>query len=44
MQLWEKNELEILKKIVLAEAYKDSLPDHPEITSLNPDSSLMKAL
>jgi len=44
MQLWDKNEHEILKKIVLAEAFKDSLPDHPEINSLNLDSSLMKAL
>jgi hypothetical protein len=44
MQLWEKNEHEILKKIVLAEAYKDSLPDHPDITILNLDNSLMKAI
>lgn len=42
--LWDKNEGEMLKKIVLAEAYKDSLPDHPDMNILSPDSTLMKAL
>ena len=42
--LWDKNEKDILKKFVLAEAYKSSLPDHPEFSDLKPDSSLMKAI
>lgn len=42
--IWDKSEQEILKKFVLAEAYKNSLPDHPELSDLKSDSSLMKAL
>jgi hypothetical protein len=29
---------------VLAEAYKESLPDYPALADLSPDSSLMKVL
>ena len=42
--LWEKNEKEILKKFVLAEAYKETLPDTPDFASLDPQSTLMKAI
>ena len=47
--LWQRNELETLKKIVLAEAYSDIIADkeggHPsDIGALEPASSLHKAI
>ena len=49
--LWQRNELETLKKIVLAEAYSDVIADkgkeggHPsDIGALEPTSSLYKAI
>ena len=44
-ELWQKNELEILKKFVLAEAFKKNVPENcPDLSELPTESSLMIAL
>jgi len=42
--LWGSNEQELIKKILLADAYKEADPEHKDFQDLDKESRLMRAM